>query len=200
MHGDGAQSPGRFLCAGRGRRTGEPCFYLFNSKTAVSPYPCLENNGALCSQGNKGAALTSRRARDEDQEAEDSAQEEPATIAEVMSARHRPGKTQDRDGSRFVSSTKGMGWQTQTCCCLPTLQGCSPRVCIHQGAPTVCPNPTLSHKMPSFPHWLCVSFTKHIDARAYCCWAQPGAPLLLRVCDIQIINSFGHTLYFCCSL
>lgn len=33
-----------------------------------------------------------RRARDQAQEAKDSAQEEAATIAEVMSARHRPGE------------------------------------------------------------------------------------------------------------
>lgn len=32
------------------------------------------------------------RAKDEAQEAKDSAQEEPATMAEVMSARHRPGE------------------------------------------------------------------------------------------------------------
>lgn len=36
------------------------------------------------------------RARDEAQEAKDSAQEEPATIAEVMSARHRPGEDTGR--------------------------------------------------------------------------------------------------------
>lgn len=32
-------------------------FIYLISKAAVSPYPCLENNGALCSQCNKGAAL-----------------------------------------------------------------------------------------------------------------------------------------------
>lgn len=72
-------------------------FIYLISKTAVSPYPCLENNGALCSRRSKGAALAglhhvATRARDQAQEAKDSAQEEAATIAEVMSARHRPGE------------------------------------------------------------------------------------------------------------
>lgn len=108
------------------------------------------------------------------------------------------GTMQDGDCPCFVSSTEAKGWQTPTCSCLAAPQGCSPRVWIHQGANTVCPNPTLSHRMPSFPHWHRVPFTRHTDAWPYHCWAQPGVSWLLRVCDIQIINSFEQTLYFCC--
>lgn len=180
-------------------------FIYLTSKTAVSPYPCLENNGALCSQGNKGAALTQWHHITQSQGWSSGSQGFSSGRAsnncwgDVCKAQTW-GRHRTETAHVLWAPPKAKGWQTQTCSCLAALQGCSPWVCIHQGAPTVCPNPTLSHKIPSFPHWLCVSFTEHTDAWAYCCWAQPGAPLLLRVCDIQIINSFGHTLYFCCSV
>lgn len=135
------------------------------------------------------------RARDQ---AQDSAQEEPATMAEVMSARHRPG---EGTGQRLLVFCQ-LHQRPRTGKLKPVHASLHSRdaVCIHQGASTVCSNLPLSHKMSSLPHWHCVSFTKDTDAWAYHCWAQPGAPLPLRVCDIQITNSFGHTLYFCCSV
>lgn len=48
--------------------------------------------GAIKGPRSHDYITSPRRAREEAQEAKDSAQEEPATIAEVMSARHRPGE------------------------------------------------------------------------------------------------------------
>lgn len=59
------------------------------------------------------------RAKDEAQEAKDSAQEEPATMAEVMSARHRPGKDTGQRLLVFGELHQRPGAGKQTCSQLP---------------------------------------------------------------------------------
>lgn len=63
---------------------------------------------------------------------EESAQEQPTTIAEVMSVRHRPGEDIGQRSSVVCELPQTHWWQIQPSLCLLALQGCSPRASIRE--------------------------------------------------------------------